>query len=34
MENYFFVPKNFSDDDKYKKGFKMDELFNYFNYFF
>lgn len=31
MENYFFVPKNFSDDDKYKKGFKMDELFNYFN---
>ena len=31
FQNYFFVPKNFSDDDKYKKGFKMDELFNYFN---
>jgi predicted helicase len=26
--NYFFVPKDFSSQHKYQKGFKIDELFN------
>jgi len=26
-ENYFFVPKDFSLNDEYEKGFKIDELF-------
>src|SRR5690606_18970315 len=25
--NYFFVPKNFSEENEYSKGFKVDELF-------
>jgi len=29
--NLFFVPKNFDDIKEYEKGFKIDELFNYYN---
>lgn len=28
---YFFVPKNFSSEEEYNKGFKIDELFNHYN---
>ena len=27
---YFFVPKDFSENVEYEKGFKVDELFNLF----
>lgn len=26
--NYFFVPKNFSEEKEYEKGFKLDEIFH------
>jgi predicted helicase len=28
MPNFFFVPKNFNEIEKYEKGFKIDELFS------
>ncbi|MEK7537413.1 MAG: type ISP restriction/modification enzyme [Patescibacteria group bacterium] len=29
--NYFFVPKDFNDEEEYRKGLKIDEVFNEFN---
>ena len=29
FQNYFFVPKDFANDEKYNTGFKIDELFKY-----
>lgn len=29
--NYFFVPKDFEEQDSYEKGFKIDELYSVFN---
>ena len=31
FQNYFFVPKDFANDEKYNTGFKIDELFKYSN---